>query len=446
MSDTAVSALRRKAGAHFEAGAWETALAHYAELVRLEPGDHQARFRAARCLLKLGESERAVTAYHAAAEGLFHKGYLLSAMAACKEALRINPVEKRVKDTLRRIHARAVAEVGRTPVPPPLPLPDLDDDEADIWSALTGLAGSELVDRAMEILGRAEATDDGEASSHRPPLPLFAELEREAFVDVVLKMDLRDYHQGESILEQGAPGDAVYVICAGGARVVRRGEDGTEAELAHLPGGTLVGEMALLTDAPRSASVLAERASEVFVLSRRDLEELARAHPAVPQQLVGFCRKRLLANLVRTSPLFQPFDAETRLELLSRFTSRVHAPAEVIIREGQTGEGMSVILTGEVQVTRQDADGEPVHLATLREGDVFGEIALVRDEPATATVRAVRKTAVVMLPADDFAHLVADHAAVREWIRGLTDDRLSRNARAMAAPAEAVSEDDLVVL
>ena len=367
-------------------------------------------------------------------------------MAACKEALRINPVEKRVKDTLRRIHARAVAEVGRTPVPPPLPLPDLDDDEADIWSALTGLAGSELVDRAMEILARTEATDDAEASTRRPPLPLFAELEREAFVDVVLKMDLRGYRQGEAILEQGAPGDAVYVICAGGARVFRRGENGVEAELAHLPGGTLVGEMALLTDAPRSASVVAERASEVFVLSRRDLEELAEAHPAVPQQLVGFCRKRLLANLVRTSPIFQPFDAKARLALLAHFTSRVHGPGEVIIREGQAGEGMSVILTGAVQVTRQDESGDAVHLATLREGDVFGEIALIRDAPATATVRATRKTAVVTLPADDFAHLVADNEAVRAWLRGLTDDRLRRNAQAMAATAEVVSEDDLVVL
>lgn len=445
MSDGAVAALRRRGARLFDDGDYEKALAHYAELVRLAPGDHQARFRAARCLLKLGEQERALTAYHAAAEGLLGKGYLLSAMAACKEALRVNPVERRVKETLKRIHSRAVAEVGRTPVPPPLPLERFDDD-ADIWTALTDLNGSELVDRAMEILERPEEHPEGSTKSGRPPLPLFAELDPDAFVDVVLRMDLKNVDEGEVLIEQGRPGDAVFVICAGGAKVVRRGDDGGEIELAHLPGGTLVGEMALLTEAPRSATVVAERPSEVFVLGRKDVEEISKAHPGVPQQLVEFCKKRLLSNLVRTSPLFAPLDDAQRLDLLGRFASRVHAPGAVVIEEGQNGEGLSVILTGEVQVTRKDDQGETVVLATLREGDVFGEISLIRDAPATATVTATRKTAVVELPADDFAHLVADHEGVRTYLMGLTEGRIAKTTAAMSADAEEIGDDDLIVL
>lgn len=440
----AVSALRRRGGTHFAAEAWEDALAAYAEIVRLDPGDHQARFRAARCLVQLGEQERALTAYHAAAEGLLKKDYLLSAMAACKEALRINPVERRVKDTLRRIHARAEAEVGRTPVPPPLP-PEPLEDEGDLWSALTDLRGEELVEKAMEVLGRPQ-DEAAVGEAVRPPLPLFAELDREAFVDVVLRMGLADHAPGDVLIEQGAKGDAIYVLTAGGARVVRHDEDGRETELARLPGGTLVGEMALLTDAPRSASVVVDRPSEVFVLSRRDVEELSRDHAAIPTQLVQFCRKRLLANLVNTSPLFAPFDPAARLEILSRFASRVVKPGEVIIREGQAGDGLYVVLTGEVQVSGTDDAGERVVLATLREGDVFGEISLIRDVPATATVSAVRRTAMVVLPADDFAHLVADHAEVREYLSGLTAERIERTSAARSGGAEEIGEDDLVVL
>ncbi|RMG21156.1 MAG: cyclic nucleotide-binding domain-containing protein [Deltaproteobacteria bacterium] len=445
-TERAISALRRKGETAFGEEAWEQALAYYAELVRLQPGDHLARFRAARCLLALGEQERAITAYHAAAEGLLRKGYLLSAMAAAKEALRINPVEKRVKDTLARIHAKAERQAhGRTPVPPPLPTPVLGS-EVDVWEALTNLSGAELVEKAMEVLARPPDSSGATDPGLRPPLPLFADLDRDAFIEVVQKMSLVEYLKDEVIIEQGKPGDALYVICAGGARVVQTREDGSTVELARVPGGTLLGEMALLTEAPRTASVIADRPSEVFILHRRDLEEISKAFPKVPAQLVEFCRRRLLSNLVNTSPLFAPLDPQQRLEVLEKFRSKVYRAGEVLVEEGQPGTGLHVILTGEVQVTRRDPSGEPVVLATLREGDVLGEISLIRDVPATATVTALRRTATVVLSPEAFAHLIADHAVVREYLQGLSEDRLERSAAALAADAEELSDEDLVVL
>ncbi len=442
----AVSALRRRGEQSFQDEDWERALAHYAELVRLAPGDHQARFRAARCLLRLGEMERAVTAYHAAAEGLLKKGYLLSSIAACKEAMRVNPGEKRVRETLERIHARAVAEVGRFSVPPPLP-PDALGDEGELWSALTDLEGLDLVDKAMEVLGRPEEHLADKGGTGRPPLPLFAELDREAFIDLVGRIRLENVGTGEVLIEQGQPGDSVIVICAGGAVVERTDDEGKKVHLANLPGGTLVGEMALLTDAPRTASVVADRPSEIFILSKQDLEEVARKHPGVPAQLVRFCRRRLLSNLLNTSPIFSPFDKAAKEDLLRRFQSKVYERGQPLIREGQETEGLFVILTGEVQVSKTDGDSdEIITLANLREGEVLGEIGLIRDVPATATVTALRKCAVVMLPGDDFAELISDHADVRDYLQTLTTSRLDRTSIAMSSEAEELSEDDLVVL
>ena len=95
---------------------FERALAVFAESVRRRPADHRSRMLAARCLAELGERERAVTAYHACAEGLLRRDYLLSAMAACKLALEMAPQERRLKDTLVRIHARAARNApGRLP-------------------------------------------------------------------------------------------------------------------------------------------------------------------------------------------------------------------------------------------------------------------------------------------------------------------------------------------
>ena len=447
MSERVIAALRRKGEILFKEEDWERALACYAELVRLDPGDHVARFRASRSLLYLGERERAVTAYHAAAESLLAKGFLLSAMVACKEALRIHPGEKRVKDTLRRVHGRAAIDAtGRSPVPPPLP-PQPLAVEGNLWGALMGLSGSELVDKAMTVLALHEE-DELDVSVTKAPLPLFADLEREAFVDVVEKMDLLDLGEGEVLIEEGTAGDSVYVICAGGARIQRSTNEGSSVQLARIGGGTLVGEMALLTDAPRSATVITDRPSEVFKMSRQVLEELAARHASVPQQLVSFCKRRLLGNLVTTSPLFRPFAKEDKQALLRRFVSKVYQPGERILEEGKEGEGLFVILTGEVQVTKKDASGDLVVLATLREGDLVGEIGLIRDTVASADVTAARKTAVVMLPADDFAELVSEprNAEMRGYLQELTEERLERSKTALAEPGEAIDEDDIVML
>jgi Flp pilus assembly protein TadD len=72
-------------------GNWERALAVFAEAVRRQPADHRARMQAARCYAKLGETERAVTVLHACAEGLLKRDYLLSAIAACRQAISLAP-------------------------------------------------------------------------------------------------------------------------------------------------------------------------------------------------------------------------------------------------------------------------------------------------------------------------------------------------------------------
>src|SRR5262244_2336398 len=87
---------------------FERALGVFAETVRRAPGDHRARMLAAQCFAELGQKERAVMALQACAEGLLHRDYLLSAIAACKRAIELNGMERRLRETLVRIHARAV--------------------------------------------------------------------------------------------------------------------------------------------------------------------------------------------------------------------------------------------------------------------------------------------------------------------------------------------------
>jgi CRP-like cAMP-binding protein len=432
----------RELGLDFIAeGNWEKALAFFAEAVRRQPNDHRSRMLAARCYSKLRENERAVTVLHACAEGLLRRDYLLSAIAACRQALPLAPREKRIRETLARIHARAARiVVGKASVPPPLPPASLYD--GPVSDDLMTLTGSELSDKAISVLASPDTGGQAHADA-RPPLPLFADLDREAFVDLVELLDYRELQDGDAICTEGSGGDRIYVLVAGKAEVSRRVE-GQEKRLAFLGGGSIFGEMSLLTGAPPTSTVRAVGDADVLEIERKDLNELARNHPAVPQVLATFAQTRMARNIVATSPLFTPVPEAERADLLSRFTFKGLQPDEKVITEGEPVMALVLVLAGELVVQKEDPGGGVVSLGVLREGEVAGEIALLKGLRATATVVATRKTAIATLDRTAFGALLKRYPATRDYLDGLSDRRLKQIGEAMR-PIEVLDADELVV-
>ncbi len=420
---------------------WERALGVFAEAVRRQPSDHRARMLAARCFQKMGEAERAVAVLHACAEGLLKRDYLLSAIAACLQALPMAPREKRIRETLTRIHARAARVVGgRAGGPPPLPPESMYDGKTEL--DLMTLQGSELSDQAISVLGAVDlsATADPEA---RPPLPLFADLERDAFVDLVELLDYRELKEGEIICKEGQTTDRIFVLVAGKAEVSRQVE-GEAKTLAFLGGGSIFGEISMLTGAAPTSTITAVSACDLLEIQREDLNQIARSYPSVPAVLATFAQQRMARNLIATSPLFAIIPEADRPELLTRFDFKALAAGEKAITEGAPVTGLVLVLAGELVVQKEDGEGGMVSLSILREGDIAGEIALLKGLRATATVAASRKTAVAILGRAAFETLIKQHPKIREYLDGLGDRRLKMIGEAMR-PLEILDADELVV-
>jgi CRP-like cAMP-binding protein len=267
-----------------------------------------------------------------------------------------------------------------------------------------------------------------------PKAPLFSDLSSEAFVELVERCPLRHFTARERIIQQDAPGDAFYVICEGKV-VVRREEGGEVYQLATLGEGDFFGEMALLSGAPRVASVdAAVERTLVLEISTTLLAELTRRHPGVAAALKKFCRQRLVANLMATAALFRPLSRADRRALASGFRARDVLAGDVVLTEGERGDGLYLVLAGLLEVSRGG-----FRIAKLGQGEVFGEASLLGRRPALATVRAVQRTSLLRLPEEDFARVAERYPAVRAHLEALREARARENARLPLDPSEEAS-------
>jgi MFS family permease len=124
--------------------------------------------------------------------------------------------------------------------------------------------------------------------------------------------------------------------------------------------------------------------------------------------------------LLREIPLFRPLPPPVLEQLASSLIPVKAAPGDAIIREGEPGDRFYVVRSGEVEVS---SGGETV--ATLGPGDYFGEIALLRDVPRTATVTVKRDVELYALERDEFLGAVTGHPASAEAADAVVASRLA---------------------
>jgi CRP-like cAMP-binding protein len=250
--------------------------------------------------------------------------------------------------------------------------------------------------------------------------PVFASLPAEALEALIGQLELRDLYNGEEVFHEGDTGTTMFVISEGEVEVAAYGQ-----ELATLGPGAFFGEIALVTDLPRSATIRAKGRVELLALDREVVRAAAVTAPEIVGALLHFVRDRLVDRVARTSPLFRPFSEDERALLASRFeVMEVDAGARMITF-GQKADGLYVVLAGKVDVSR-DGEGS---LATLACGDVFGEMSLMGNRGSTANVHAVTRVLALRLPASVFQEIIVTYPQVLEYLGDLTSSR-SRLSRA----------------
>jgi CRP-like cAMP-binding protein len=106
-----------------------------------------------------------------------------------------------------------------------------------------------------------------------------------------------------------------------------------------------------------------------------------------------------------------------------------YGQGEVIVKQGEIGDHFFIIGSGTVEMLREEPGRPPVRLGLGTAGSSFGEIALLKEVPRTATVRCLTPVDVVKLSRQDFLTLVSSHEAIRSLLEKETQAMLEKDAQ-----------------
>ena len=431
--------VKRSAATLFAQGQHLAALRLYDAIVSAAPLDFEARVRVADAALALGD-RGALRVYRQTGWYCLRSGHPLGGLV-CARVLEASGEDASDLTAALVVNYGSESDLlgkGATRIPLPseaqaIPVPDVRQPPPD---------PGELVRAALSRAEHATAKL-AELPAALHPIPLLSALSEAALRRVLGALVLCRLPAGALVIREGEPGNAFYFVATGQLRVFATDGLGRQTELARLGENAVFGEMALLSAQPRSASVSCLSEVDVLEVGRQALAALADELGPVAEALHGFTRERLLGNLMATSPLFRPFNRMMQRDLLRRFTSHDVAPGTVVIQEGEQGRGLFVVLSGELDVSRRGGDGAPVPLGALRTGDVFGEMAVLRNAPTTATVVAVRPATVLFLAREYVDRIVGAMPEIKSYLEALAEDREIDNQLVLG---EEVPPDERVLI
>ncbi len=396
---------------------WE-GLRTYVAAVELQRHDLLSLLRIADILESLGtHTALASRVLSAVARWGAHGGYPLLAILALKRLGQTGVDTEAFVQDLAAIYAKDSPRLGVTT------RKQLQDLEAELPKGYDrGPAEPSAIIPRIEALLSPESESALYFPQQVPPLQLLSDLSQEEFTQVLSAFELRRLPARYPVLRQGEAGTECYLV-ARGELSVWISKDGEKQDITTLGRGAVFGEMSLVSGEPRSANVTTLQPTDLLVIEPAAHRNKPTIATVLERALQRFAHRRAVDNLLSRAELFSSLDPQQRIVLLRRFVAYEGDVGTEWVRQGNPGTGLYLIVSGRCDVLLFGS-GEPTKLATLTPGDVFGEISLLYDVPATASVISKTQATVLFLHKSYFIRLLEALPKTRTYVENLGEDRL----------------------
>lgn len=139
-----------------------------------------------------------------------------------------------------------------------------------------------------------------------------------------------------------------------------------------------------------------------------------------------------VAEALACSPLFAVVPVELRTHLAEHARRGTYARGCLLIRQGEPGDALYVLLTGTVKVLIQAETGDQALVAILGPGDCVGELSLLDGEPRSATIEAIDTVEALILPRADFLAVLATQPMLLRHLLGILAARIRHTSEVAA--------------
>jgi len=201
-------------------------------------------------------------------------------------------------------------------------------------------------------------------------------LETAQILEIVDCMHPFEYKKDNMIIKEGEVGSMVYVMEEGKVEVTKEGH-----KLCNMGPGKVFGELAILYNCTRTASVKALVNCKVWAIDRQCFQSI--------MMRTALQRQKQHLDFLKSVPSFTSLPEETLAKIADVLQEVHYENGEYVIRQGARGETFYIISKGKVKVTKRSSGAtEDTFIRTLQRGDFFGEKALENDDVRTANIIA----------------------------------------------------------
>lgn len=250
-------------------------------------------------------------------------------------------------------------------------------------------------------------------------LDVFTEhgLDPQFFAEIGDAFVSRDYAANQVVFLENEPSSEFFLIESGAAIVSKEGAGGLNEPLGVLNKGACFGEMGLLENLDRSASVKAIGALRLHVLSKSKFIDLVKNN----QTFYNFVKRTNNLRLLSNIPLFHDLDHSSLASLVAMGNESEYTVNQCVYKEGDPAAALYIVVNGTVKVVKNAQDGGEIAVAYLRTGDVFGKPGLIEQFPRSAAVVSTAVTKLLVLDRVPLMQLLQENKKIAYyWNKKLT--------------------------
>lgn len=215
---------------------------------------------------------------------------------------------------------------------------------------------------------------------------MFLALQPTDMETVLMAMQEKNFEKGQTVINEGEDGDYLFVIEKGSLDCIKSIE-GEQKVVKTCSPGDVFGELALLYNCPRAASVVAKEVCVCWQLDRESFNHIVK-EAAVKQ-------RNKYDGFLQSVALLQKMDLYERSQIADALKAETFNKGDVIVKQDEPGDKFYIVEEGSLYAMKTTSEGEK-RVMDYKVSDYFGELALLKNQPRAASIVVASQTAKVL--------------------------------------------------